>query len=263
MTTGNIVVATASQNPATPVGSLLFSAREIVEMSLQDIGAFSPNDEGADPEEMDRGLKRLELIVAEVAGTEDCWWLMPESVSFMLPANERVSTLEDLMGANYPSTGVLFPISAVLTDADGQRVSDLELVRRWQYEEISNKNDTGQPELLYIDRLAAAVNVFVYRVPTTDEYYVDMVVQTYHRSVIGAQGQSEQAGSLPHGFSAEWQLYLVNRLNTVIGAGPVRRCTAADITRWREAAETSFGKLVHSNREKRSEPSRTAPWGRD
>lgn len=264
MTTSNIVVTSASQGQSTPTGSLRFSVNELIELSLQQIGAYTPNDEGADPVEVERSQKWLEMIVAEVAGTEDCWWLVPESILFNWPQGERMLTLEDAMGSNFPSTGVLFPISATLRDSDGARKAELELVRRWQYEEIHDKSDAGQPELMFIDRRAAdGIKAYIYRVPDSSAYYVDMTVQTYHRSLLGSQGNSDQAGSIGHGFSQEWQLFLVNKLSSVIGNGPVRRLPRADVEKYESAADESFAKLVHSNREKKSEPSRTAPWGRD
>lgn len=251
----------------TPVQSTLLSARGICELALQKVGAYSVNDEGADHVEMVRSLDWLDLIIAEIAGTDQCVWLVPATISFTWPASTRSDSLADLAGAAYPPTGILYPKSARLRDSNGVLLSELTMLTRQQYENMQDKDDEGQPDSIYIDRLAddAEVSASIYRVPGTDPVYtVDLVVQAYAASVRGTQGDEDQAGNVRHGFSQEWQRFIVNRLAADIGDGPVRRLDQGTLDKWRAEAAVSFSNCqVYSNREKRAEfdRPRTRRWG--
>lgn len=258
----NVVVASATEGETLPVGSSIFSAREICELALGQIGDYSVNDEGADPISMERALKHLDMILAEVAGTDLNRWLISSTFRFSWPIDTRVDTVANIMADAYPSAGIVMPIRANLLDADDQFIRELRIVRRWEYEEVSNKDDTGQPEILYFDRLADDATVSMYRVPDVATWQIDLVAQTFARSVLGTQSQQNQSGNLQHGMSAEWQRFLVNQLSADIGNGPVRRVSLANVRDWRDVAGTAFARLeVWANREKKSTPSRTKRWG--
>ncbi len=257
------VLASASEAGVSPVGSTNFFAREICELSLGQIGDYSPKDEGAEQFSMQRALKHLDMIISELAGSDLNWWLMEETYRFSWPADTRTERLADVMRDAYPTQGIIMPWKAQLLDEDGRLVDELPIVRRDVYDSVTDKDDVGQPELLYFDRLAMEATVSVYRVPDVDTWQIDLTAQTYARSVLGTQSQTDQAGNLQTGFAPEWRRYLVNQLAADIGNGPVRRVALATVKDWRAVAEDCLGKLqAWSNREKKSTPSRTAPWGR-
>lgn len=257
----DVTVASAAEGGVSPSPSSPYFAVEVAELALGQIGAFSVNDEAADPYELARTLRWLDIVLAEVAGTFTCWWLIKETIRFPWPADTRTDTVANIMADFYPPAGIVNPISATLVDADGRAIRDLPLVRRHVYDDLPNKDDVGQPELLYFGRQATEQMLSIYRVPDVDTWYVDLVAQTYAPSVLGTQGQTDQAGQLPHGFGQEWQGFLVDKLSAKIGNGPVRQKPLANVKAWDESAERSFAKLeAFANREKKSQPSRTRRW---
>lgn len=258
------IIVDNDQGGDTPAPTALLSARELCEMSLGKIGAFVTNDEAADPVEMDRSLKWLDIIVGEIAGTNRCHWLIPTTVRFEWPDELASDALGDLMGSEYPPEGVLFPIKAWLVNATtGKRVTELKLVRRHEYEDHVDLALPGQPEQLYIDRQSPDLQASLYPVPSLGAgWQVDLMLQKYAKSMLGQLTGSTQAGELAHGFSQEWQLYLITRLAAELGDGPVRRLPMSEIAEFRTIAGGLLGRLeTYSNREKRSEPARTKRYG--
>lgn len=259
------IVVNATQGETSPEPSKIYSARALGEFALQLVGAYSVNDTAADTAELERAINWLELVVAETAGVKECTWLVKATARFPWPAGEAVLEIDEAMGDQYPSLGILRPISANLINAEGDLVDELPLIRRYRYEQINNKTEAGTPQVLYFDRLAVRPTVAIHRVPENDnEHYIDLTFQTYAPSVLGlVSGGSEQAGNLAHNFSQEWQLYLIQRTAAWIGQGPVRRLSAAQISAWMGDATDRLENLMSgSNRERSSEPARTAPHGR-
>lgn len=248
---------------SSPAPSELLSARGLGEKALEKIGAFTVNDEAADPVELDRTIEWLDLIVAEIAGTNRCHWLVPTTVRFEWPDEESSDTLGNLMGSEYPPEGVLFPVHAWLVDTNGKRIRELKLVRRHEYEDHTDLEMEGQPEQLYIDRQTPDLKAHIWPVPAADTgWRVDLMVQKYARSMLGGVSGSADAGELQHGFSQEWQLFLITRLAAEIGDGPVRRLPMNEVNSMRTVAGGLLGRLeTYSNREKRSEPARTKRYG--
>ena len=129
------------------------------------------------------------------------------------------------------------------------------------YDEIEDKDLTGDPELLFIDRLLVDPTMSIHEVPDVATWQIDFTYQRYADSVMGDQANTDQSGNRSHGFGPEWQRFLVNSLAADCGNGPVRRIPRADITDMRQLAQQSLSNLIYSNREKKSQPSRTARWG--
>jgi len=252
----------SSQNAATPLPVWMLSAVEVGERALRKVGAFSINDEAADPDELDETLRWLDMIVAEVTGTRRCYWLSPATVTFDWPAAEASVVLADQMGADYPPTGILFPVRAWRVDVTtGLRQAEIELCRRKKYEAKSNLATAGSPEILFIDRLVQEQRAYVWPVPSTaDVWQIALEFQTYSRSVLGEQG-GEQSGDVPHGFDQTWQLWMVTRLAAEIGDGPVKRLDASTIRDWRTLADGYLSALLYHNREKNNRPFQTRRYG--
>jgi hypothetical protein len=258
-----ITIASASAGNALPVPSGKFSAQEICELILGKIGSFTINDESPNPVAMERTLQHLDMILAEIAGTEMCWWLIEDTYRFTWPENVRIDTIENVMGDAYPALGIVMPIAAYLVNAAGVRVDELDIVRRHEYESLSNRDLTGQPQKLYFSRAESIFSVSIYPVPDASfDGYVDLVAQTYAPSVLGMQHQTDQAGDLQHNFPVEWQRFLVNQGAADVGNGPVLQADLQYINSWQAVADGTRARLeAWSNREKKSKFSRTKRWG--
>ena len=259
----------ASQNDVTPLWVRSLSAANIAELSLRKVKTFSPNDEAADPDELDIALQFMDLIVAEVTGTMRCYWLSPATVTFDWPAASASVALSDQMGAGYPPTGIQFPVRAWLVDAvTGQRQYELELCRRKKYEDRLRHDTNGNPQLLFIDRQVNGELAYVWPVPqapdpaspTVSGWKIALEFQTYTRSVLGVQG-GDQAGEVSHGFSQEWQLYLVTRVAIDIGDGPVTDVGVGKLNEWRSQAAEKFSLLIYANKEKTNRRPVTRRYG--
>ena len=239
--------------------SKLWKASGICERALRKIGAFSINDTAADPEELSEALYWLDLAVAELAGTERCHWLIPQTLSIALSANTVSYDLSNALGTGDPTNGVLFPIEAWVRDSSGND-NPVEIIRRREYEDISDKDEGGEPTRIYIDRLNDDQNLFVHPVPTDATYTLRLVCQTYAPNLLG--GTPDGGGNLAHGFSAEWQRWMILQNASDIGAGPVRHLPPAELNDIRQQAAIAKSALMaYSNREKVSQPRRTASYG--
>ena len=239
--------------------SKLWKAAGICERALRKIGAFSVNDTAADPEELAEALYWLDLAVAELAGTEQCQWLIPTTLSIALTANTPSYDLSTALGTANPTDGVLFPIEAWIRDSSGND-TPIDIIRRRDFEDIEDKDKSGIPDRIYIDRLNEDQNIFIYPVVDETGYSIRLLCQTYAAN-LGGTGQTA-TGNIAHGFSAEWQKWMVLQNSADIGSGPVRRLPVSETDRIRAEAGQSLAKLMaYSNREKVSQPRRTRAFG--
>ena len=239
--------------------SKLWKASGICERALRKIGAFSVNDTAADPEELAEALYWLDLAVAELAGTEQCQWLIPTTLSIALSANTASYDLSTALGTANPTDGVLFPIEAWIRDSNGLD-TPIDIIRRRDFEDIEDKDKSGIPDRIYIDRLNEDQNIFIYPVVDETGYSIRLLCQTYAAN-LGGTGLTA-TGNIAHGFSAEWQKWMVLQNSADIGSGPVRRLPISETDRIRAEAGTSLAKLMaFSNREKVSQPRRTRAFG--
>lgn len=259
----------SSQNAATPLAAPPLSAIEICERALRKIQAYAINDEAADPDEVDESLQWLSLIIKEITGTRRCYWLTPETVTFDWPINEPSVVLADAMGKAYPPTGIQFPIRAwMVNNTTGLREREIPLVRRKEYERRIRHSTNGPPSMLFIDRLVERQTAYAWPVPNTPdpsdpgapEWQIALEFQVYSRSVFGEQG-GEQSGDVPHGFSTEWELFIVTRLAAEIGDGPVKSVDINRVKEWRALAAASLSELLYANREKNNRPFQTRRYG--
>lgn len=239
--------------------SKLWKASGICERALRKIGAFSINDTAADGEELAEALYWLDLSVAELAGTEKCQWLIPTTLSIALSADTPSYDLSTALGTSDPADGVLFPVAAWLRDSNGED-TPIEIIRRQDYEDITDKDESGEPDVVYIDRLNDDQNIFVHPVPDATGYSIRLLCQTYAPNMLS--GTPEGGGNIAHGFSAEWQRWLILQNAADIGSGPVRRLPPGEINDIRQQAAIARAALMaYSSREKVSQPRRTRAFG--
>lgn len=228
---------------------------KVAELALGKIGAFTTNMLAPDPDDLARTIKWMDMVVAELAGNTECFWLHPATTTSPLTANIGQYTLSTLLGTSYPSDGILFPVAAYIRDSSGEDV-EVDLISRDKYESIDNKATTGKPEFVYIDRLVNTSQIYLHPIPNDATYSLRLVFQTYAPNL--TSGSPAGAGNVAARFSSEWNKWLVTATAAEIGDGPVRRLPTGEITGFRRDAGMSLNALIgYANREKTTSPKRT------
>jgi hypothetical protein len=218
--------------------SKLFNARQICERALRLIGAYSLMDSQADAEEMTEALSWLDIILAELSGTQRVYWLVPETLTMPLTASTASYDVLNTV-TKPPTNGIEFPIEAWLSDAAGNR-SEVELCTHRAFNEVAGSPATGLPTHIHIDRLGKPT-IRVYPTPGADlganEQFIKLVVQTYAGDFATGNGQKET------GLRAAWQRWCIYELAANIGAGPVRRLGEREIAQIQQQAAKSLTAL--------------------
>lgn len=243
------IVANATDGSDDILPPHLFTGAGIAERALRKVGAFTVNDTGTNPEELAEALYWLDLIVAELSGTQECFWLRDETVTVPLVADQTDPyVLADVDG--FPRQGAVFVLGAWLRDPNDQD-TPIEILRRNQYEELAKKDTSGQPYSVYVDRLVPSPSMLTYPVIADDDYSVRLLVQSYHPSLSGTLGDEAPKGAVALRIGAAFQRFLVFALAADIGDGPVRRIEDNKVTSWRKSAAMSLTALNgYINREK-------------
>lgn len=225
---------------------------EIATKALEVIGSYPTSMVAPDPDELRRAVEWLDLLVAELAGTKRLFFLTPATVTGALTSGVSQYTLSTLLGTGYPATGMVFPVRAYLRYTNGSDYDDYELplITRREYEEIPDKDGAGTPEVVYIDRLNSAQQLYVYPVPQVSTFSLRLVIQSYPTTMTG--GTPEKAGKLDHGFAQECQHYLINILAARIGSGPVRRLPVGEIDRIVRDSQIQLASLISAATERQT-----------
>ena len=244
-----IVIPSSPQSTAPPP-SKLFSARELATKVLERIGAFTVNDTGPDPIDLDRALEWMELEIALLAGTERCQWLIPAALEFTLDADEASFNLRDKAGTDMGSLLLMYPISAYIRNSSDDD-TEIDLVRRTVYETHIVKDTSGTPEEIFIDRANADPTAYVWPVPADSTLSLRLVFQTYARSILGNASDGE-SGNLSLDFDRAWQLWIINKTALATGDGPIRQLGNDKLTRLRGDADSTLAKLLSRQNKERT-----------
>lgn len=209
-----------------------------------EIGAYSTADDAADPDEMERAARYLDMIVGHLTGTIRALWLTPATIPIPL-LKGKISYTEDELRAQageaaWPIRGIQFPNHA--TVAWGNFDHPCEIVDRVTYDNIKQKNAAGRPTVIYMDRRAEPV-LYVYPVPGTEEdtqtgeqgFTLNLTGQTFSPSLVGNANTVEALDKATE-LKDAWNLWAVSALAARIGAGPVRKLNARDIQDKRRVA---------------------------
>ncbi len=230
--------------------SSLFTGKKICELALRKIGSYSINDTAPDEMHMREALSWLDMIVAELAGTERWLGFTPATVDLSITGGTQSYDLLTMMGASAPSEGVSFPVSAKLTDENGNRLP-LEIVTREVFENVTDINEIGTPDKIYIDRLSTPT-LKVHPTPATgtDTYVINLVYQK-----LGTNLSDHKTGLTGVDFRAAWQRYAVLRLAYDLGGGIIITLPASRIDRIRlDMTEAKELIAAFENREHESTP---------
>lgn len=228
--------------------------REICERALRKINAFPITDTAADPEHLNEALYWLDMVLAELSGHARLWWWLTGTLSFALAASTQSYALKATLGSGYPAEGLLYPVECWYEDAAGNR-TPLKIVRRDTFEERVKAGQTGDPAMVWIDRLGEPT-LWVWPVPAATGKTLKLVYQTLSPQVAVQQPAGRPAqGNAPIDFPATWNLWAVTRLSAELGDGPIRSLPSSRIEAWRGQAErTKQMLLAFDNREHETEP---------
>lgn len=226
-----------------------FTAAGLCEVVLRKIGAFSINDTSAQPEQMAETLRWLDINASHLAGTQECFWLRPATITLELEADATEPyVLSEIEG--WPRQGVVFVLNAWLRDPNGND-TPIEVYRRAVYEAFSQKDTAGQPWGVYVDRLSPRSTLLTYPVISDDDWSIRLQVQSYHPGLTGAEGDELPKGDVALGFGAAFQKFLVFATAADVGDGPVRQLDDSKIKEWRAYARVLWSELQgYINREK-------------
>ena len=223
-----------------------YTSRQVCEFALQKIGAFASIDDAADPDDMVRATQWLDMLIAHTAGTAHCKWLVPANIPLALTADEVSFDLEERAGNNYPANGVIFPLHA-MHEYEGLELP-LTILRRLDYDMIGDKDLSGPPKCIYIDR-TLDMQVYVHPVPAESGHVINLTVQTLAPTLTvtgNAASQVQGATSLRE----TWNLWSVTALAAQLGDGPVRKLPRDEVRDMRSEAAMLLNDLnAFENRE--------------
>lgn len=215
-----------------------FTAVEICEKALRKIGSFSINDTAADKEEVDEALSWLDACMSHLGGSSRIFFLVPGTLSLSLTGGTASYDLTDELSASLDGLGVQFPISANLKDSSGNE-TPLTIIKRGQYEEIADKDATGAPTMVYIDRLKEpTLTTYPVLDSNASGYTIELVVQQYSKDY------KDSTGDTITQLRAAWNMWAVYAVSCEIGDGPVRRLPTQDLRDMRKERDRLLNELM-------------------
>lgn len=245
--------------------SKTLSAQGICSAALRAIGAYPITETAPDGEQLREAMSWLDLILAELAGTQEILHLVPAgTVSLTLVAGQQDYSLITELGAGLPDNGIQFIRDLWLEDGNGNR-SEFILLPKASFEEISDTDRSGTPEYGYFDALESYKLRTWPILPSTETstYTLEMIVQTFAPNVSpkGVSG-AVPSDSYTHDLPDAWQRYLVWRLASDIASGPVAMLPEQRIRRFQANATAAWAALdAIQNREHDTRDPIAEPWG--
>jgi hypothetical protein len=221
------------------------SVHGICELALQQIGAIPITESAAQGPELDQAIQWLDLLVAHHVAVNRVLHLVPSTIEIPIAADTKDYEITNTAAADEPNNGIQFPIQASLRDPSGND-TPIDIVSRSQYEEIADKNTSGIPDRIYINRLDQP-KMSVYPVLGTGAtgYSIQLVVQAFSKDLTISRG-----AQVAHEMRTAWQLWMVLALAIRLGSGPVRKLPKSEIDDLKiEATEMLKDLLLNENRE--------------
>lgn len=238
----------------------LWAARKIAEAMLRRIGAYAVNDTAARSQDMEVALTCLDTLVAELAGTRERFWLVTDSLSLPLTAGTASYDLETALGSDWPGEGIEYVRQAWLENSTGKRFP-LEIATRLKFDSVYDGEQSGQPEMIHVDRLVPSPTLRPWPIPSDGEWTVKLVLQKLSPNIagVGPIPRPNAGQSLYSGLPASWRRYAEYAGAADIGSGPVRKLPDSTTDKWRVIAAQSKAELeAFQNREHESTPPITA-----
>jgi hypothetical protein len=219
--------------------STALTAGQIADHALRQIGAFSTNDTGSDPAQFQVALERLDILVAELASSEDLSWLETATTAIVLVAGTSAYSLSGLEH-----------VSAVRYTRAGRFPEPVDLIRHADF--VLLDTDSGDPQVASVTR-ATTLTLNVWPTPAQAGITLLVTGQTYSADLV--TGKGHDATGLPSG----WARYLIYLLAADLGSGPIHMLPAGTVQAFEQRAGALKGRLMaHSNRAQLSRPRYTA-----
>lgn len=214
--------------------SLLLSPTQIAVLALRKIGRIAWFESGGEGPAVAIAREYLDLVVAELAGTEQHTPFVPAEMTVVINEGQQ----------QYDLAGILEPdpywITAARRRDDEGREIPLKLITRIDWDDHEDRNTrTGTPCELYVRRGTTPL-AFLYPTPNADGTML-LTGQTVSPDI----ATDANAG---HGFETSWQLLLVDLLAIELGDGPVEKLPEQTLARFRNAAQMRKNQLVARGR---------------
>ncbi len=237
--------------------SRVLTANDVCCRSLRAISAFPVTESAPDGEQLREAMTWLDMILADVAGTERMFSRIPGTLSIALVNGTSSYDLYVTLGSALPPDRIQFVTDAYAEDSAGNR-RPIEIVNREKIENVDKPTQTGAPRWIYIDRLATpTLRTFPTRATTdTTTDILKLVVQQYAPDVApGGVTGAKPSGSVLHEFGVAWQRWMVAQLAHDLGSGPIHKLPETSLKRFGAmAAESKTRLLARENREQETTP---------
>lgn len=245
--------------------SNVLTAKDVCSEALGAIGAFPVTESAPDGEQLRRAMTWLDMILAEIVGTERVFSRISATLSMAVTNGTQSYNLYQALGDSLPTDRVQFVKEAYLEDGDGNR-TPLDIVTRKTFEDVGKLDQTGVPSCIYIDRHPSAPTLKIYPTPDADdtaEYTIKLVVQQFAPNVApGGVTGTQPSGTIQHGLGQAWQRFLVCQLAHDLGSGPITKIGEMALNRLgRMAGEAKSRLLAFENREHDDEAPVCEAWG--
>jgi hypothetical protein len=230
------------------------SVRQVCERALQKIGAFTTHDTGADQDELERSAEWLDMVIGNLTAQQRALWLVDNAVTKALTVGTASYDLLTFLDADAPETGVQFVVSAKIVLSSGQE-APCDIIRRDAYEAIDNKEQTGIPCQIYVDRLHPRPTFKTWPVLGTGQTASLRLKFARYANDADKKPIDKQKIDIPRA----WNLWAVWALAAEIGDGPVRKLPDGEVRRIHTTATGLLdGLFAFENQEHANEPRRTA-----
>lgn len=212
----------------------LFSAREIASLALRNVGVIGPQDTSAPEQKLLVALQYLDLYLGEVSGSERLWFFVPQELSFTYPAEAESVDLTALLGAN----NLDMVRYAYINETD----EEITLVRRDEFDRFQHGGSypLTPGRFMYIATEGDDTYTAYLRTVPAQAVTIRLMGQKLSPSVSNAVQSSSEAA---HGFERAWQFWMVNRLSSIIGNGPLARLPESRLDTYRAEAQNSWDRL--------------------
>lgn len=214
---------------------MLFSAADVAEEALREIGVLTPYDTAAQPDEFRIALRRLVLLLDEWVGTNKFWFFVPSNVEIPLTVDKTEYALNAFTG-----DPLQFIHEAYLLK-DGKEVGRVTLLRRSEYNDlVDDVNTDGLPGVAYIERKDQPTLSFPTGVKVAG-LTLRVTGMKYANNILTKNGE------VAHGFPAAWQRALTLGLAVDIGDGPVTTIPEGELDRKQKKFMVAWSNLMSFN----------------
>lgn len=233
-----------------------FSAKDIVETSLQKIGRFPTTQDQADAVDLKRGLSTLESILQELAGTQSvtCNW---ETIEIPLLAGVSAYPLANIVGKE----GVNFIYSAELLNVAAGSRCEVKIINEDEFNGLDSLC-TGEPCKIFMDRgnhpVVHAYPMLGAPVPPVT-FSLLLKVQHYFSS-FDKKGEAD-INHIEFALRPSWYRWAWTKLSYELGNGIIRRLPEGELTRLKADYEESEQKLSAFDNAQTGNQPFTLPWG--